>query len=136
MSSEEKAAGSGTGNANSSPAGSKLVLILSVINLLATFGMLAILFISFQKESHHTSVEDIAAHAPTSEGEHGKKPEEKKEGEGHGEGHAEEHAEGHGEGHGGGHKEESKKKTVDYGKMVTLDQFTINLATPGSMNPK
>jgi flagellar FliL protein len=120
--SEEKGAASSAGAVSPSPGGSKLVMILSLVNLIATLGMLGLLFISFQKESHHASVDDIAAHAaPSSDGEHGKGKSEEGKSEGHGE---------------GGHKEESKKKSMDFGKMVTLEQFTVNLSTPGSANPK
>ena len=79
--------------------------------------MIAILFISFQKEKKTPSVEDIAAH----DGSDGAA-------EGHGE---KKEAGGHGKGN-----EHEKKKTADYGKMVTLEQFTVNLSTPGSVNPK
>jgi flagellar FliL protein len=108
--------------------GSKLVLILTGVNVLATLAMVGILFMSFQKEKKAPSVEDIAAHSASAEG-HG---EAKKE-EGHGE------AAAHGEGHGGGEhgdKSAEKKKGPEFGKMVTLEQFTVNLATPGSVNPK
>jgi flagellar FliL protein len=108
--------------------GSKLVLILTLVNVLATLGMVAILMISFGKEKKAASVEDIAAHSDK-EGEHGAA----KEGE-HGGGHGE--AAGHGGGHGEKGKDEGKKKGADFGKMVTLDQFTVNLSTPGSSTAK
>jgi flagellar FliL protein len=85
-------------------------------------------FLSFYKESHHPSIEDIASQSghAAAEGEHGKAK-----------------AEGHGGGHGGGehkeggdHKDGSKKKSLEYGKMINLEQFTVNLSTPGSGNPK
>ncbi|MEK6579405.1 MAG: flagellar basal body-associated FliL family protein [Bdellovibrionota bacterium] len=100
------------------PAASKLMPILTVVNTLATIGMIGILFVSFQHEKKKTSVEDIVTEGHESEGK-------KEEKSGHG---------GHG-GHGEGEKE-SKKKTGDFGKMVTLDQFTVNLSTPGSVAPK
>jgi len=102
---------------STSNGGSKVTLIVAVVNLLATFGMLAILFISFQKEKQKTSIDDISVQGHESgEGEH----EKGKEGEGHG-------PEG---------KDASPRKTMDFGKMVTLEQFTVNLSTPGSVNPK
>ena len=98
--------------------GNKIVLILSGVNIVATLAMVAILFISFQREKKKPSVEDIASHAPASEST-GEKGGEKGEGKAAGK-----------EGEG------SRKKTNDFGKMVTLEQFTVNLATPGSVNPK
>ncbi|MBI2712038.1 MAG: flagellar basal body-associated FliL family protein [Bdellovibrio sp.] len=98
--------------------GSKVGVIISVVNLLVTIGMVAILFMSFQKEKTKPSIEDMA----TKSAEGGEGDKEKKGGE---------------EGHGGeSAKENSKNKIVEFGKMVTLDQFTVNLSTPGSVNPK
>jgi flagellar FliL protein len=125
---EEKSENASTSGTASAPTpsgggGSKLVLILTGVNLLATVGMIAVLFLSFQREKRKPVVEDIAAQAEAKGG--------------HGEaGHGAEAKEGHGEaGHGadakGGHK-----KSVDYGRMITLDQFTVNLSTPGSTTPK
>ena len=80
--------------------------------------MVAILFISFQHDKKKPSVEDINPNAaPKAEEAKGEKGE---KGEGKGE-----------KGEKGG-----AKKSADYGKMVTLDQFTVNLSTPGSVNPK
>jgi flagellar protein FliL len=91
----------------------KLVLALTAVNLLVTVGMVAILFLSWQREKHTSSIEDIAAHAPADgakkEGDHAKTGEAGKE---------------------------TPKAAVDYGKMVTLEQFIVNLSTPGSVNPK
>ena len=101
----------------SSGGGSKLTLILTGVNLLATLAMVAILFISFQKDKKKPSVEDIN---PTAAAKEEAKGEKGKEGEGKGE----------------KGKEGEKKKSADYGKMVTLEQFTVNLSTPGSVNPK
>ncbi len=103
---------------SSGGSGGKLVLILSAVNILAVMGMAAVLLISFQREKKASSVQDIAIHEPAhAEGE-------KAEG-------------GHGGGHGGGAKEGAGAKVgIDFGKMVTLEQFTINLATPGSVTPK
>ncbi len=103
--------------------GGKLVLILSLVNSVATLGMFGILFLSFQREKQHASVEDIAgrtAPGAEAEGEKGKEKEGKEAKEGK-EGEA---------------KSGEKKKFGDYGKMVTLEQFTINLSTPGSVNSK
>ena len=99
--------------------GSKLVLILTAVNVLATLGMVGIMFMSFNKEKGKPSVDDIAVKAA----------------DGHGDKKEEHAAEG---GHGGGHgeKKEEKKKSADFGKMVTLEQFTVNLSTPGATTPK
>jgi flagellar basal body-associated protein FliL len=107
--------------APSSGKGNNLVLILSAVNVLATLVMVAILFISFQHEKKVPSVQDISAKADAGgEGD-------KKEGKGEG-GEGKEGEEGKGK--------EAHKKSFDFGKMVTLDQFTVNLSTPGSVNPK
>ena len=104
-SSEAKTDSAPAASGGSSGGGSKLGLILTAVNLLATLGMVAILFISFQHDKKKPSVEDINPNAaPKAEEAKGEK---------------------------GG-----AKKSADYGKMVTLDQFTVNLSTPGSVNPK
>ena len=113
----DKVSSSGGSSSDGGGGGSKVPLIISAVNLLVTLGMLAILFISFQKDKARPSVEDMAAKAtPEGEGEKGKEKGE--------------------EGHGGEGKESAKKKPTEFGKMVTLDQFTVNLSTPGSVNPK
>jgi len=100
--------------------GNKIVLILSLVNLLVTLGMVGILYISFQRDKIKPSVEDITTRASAEgEGEKTKGKEEEK---------------GHGGGHGG--KEAEKKKPLNFGKMVTLEKFTVNLSTPGSSNSK
>lgn len=122
---EEAAEAAPAGAAGGGDKGGKLVMILTLVNVVATLGMVAILFISFQRDKKTPAVEDIAVHSPDGHGE-------KKEGEAGG---------GHGEakgGHGGGHGDAktAHPKTTDFGKMVTLEQFTVNLSTPGSVNPK
>jgi len=112
---EEKAeavAASPTSTASPSGGGSKIVLMLTAVNILATLAMAGVLFISFQRDKKQPTVEDIATHAPASESGEGEKGK-------------------HGEA-----KEGEKKRGVEFGKMVSLDQFTINLSTPGSVNPK
>jgi flagellar protein FliL len=109
---------------NSDQKGNVLIMVLSGVNLVATIAMLVVIYLSFQREKNHASVEDISAQTiAEAEGEKGK---EKGHGGGHGGGHGSE----------GEHKASDKKKSVDYGKMVTLEQFTVNLSTPGSVNPK
>lgn len=107
------------------PKSNILVTILSVVNLLGTIGMFAVLYISFQKEKQRPSIEDIAAKTanPEGEGEKGEK--------GHGGEHGEKGKEEEGKA-----GEGAKKKNPNYGKMITLDQFTVNLSTPGSVSPK
>ena len=120
---EEKSSAGGAESAMapaSGGGGSKLVLILTGVNVVVTLGMIGILFMSFQKEKNAPKVGDIAAQAAGEHGEAGKA-----EG-GHG-GAAGEH---------GGGGEKPAKKPGDFGKMVTLEQFTVNLSTPGSAAPK
>ena len=113
--------------------GSKMMVVLTVVNLAITLGIGGVLFLSFQKDKAKTSVEDIKVQGEEhgggekKEGEHGAA--EKKEGGGGGE-----HGGGNEHGEGGKGKEETKKSA--YGRMVTLEPFTINLSTPGSVNPK
>lgn len=110
---EKKSLSSGSSGGGGGGSG-MLVTIISVVNLVVSFGMIGILYLSFQREKQRASIEDIAAHS-ASGGEKG-------EGKEHGEGEK--------------HEESVKKSAIDFGKMVTLEQFTVNLSTPGSINPK
>ncbi len=100
---------------------SKLVVIITLVNFLVLLAIGAVVFISFKKENSKPAVTDIQL-----EGE-----------DGHGG-----EAAGHGEkadAHGGGHgdkKKEDKKKDADAGKWIALDQFTVNLNTPGGTQQK
>ena len=129
MSAAEENTSSSASSSSSSGGGSKIVLILTGVNVLVTLAMVGVLFVSFQKDKKAPSVEDIAAHTANAEGHDGKEA----KAEGHGEAHGEAKAEGHGEegGHGG-----AKKAAPDFGKMITLEQFTVNLSTPGAVAPK
>jgi flagellar FliL protein len=102
--------------------GSKMGMILGIMNLLLTLGIGAIVFLQFQKDKHKEAVTDIQPnaeeHAAAEGGEHGAKPEEKKE-------------EG---GHGGGHGETAAKPAG--AKIVTLEQFTVNLSTTVGTPPR
>jgi len=121
--SDEKAAAPAESAAPASGGSSKIVLILTGVNTLAMVAVVAIAMISFNKQKAKDSVSDIQPNAE----EHAEAP----AGDGHGGG-----AHGGGE---GGHGAASGKKSVvagDVGKMISMDQFTINLATPGSTNPK
>ncbi len=121
MAAEEKAdASTAASSVATAPAssGGKMLPILTALNLLATIGMVAVLFVSFQRDRKRPSIEDIAAHPA----EHGAEKEGDKAGA-----------------HGAGHVEagkETAKKTNDFGKMINLDQFVVNLSTPGSVTPK
>ncbi len=120
MAAEEKAEASvaaASAVVAAAPSGGKMLPILTALNLLATIGMIAVLFVSFQRDRKKPSIEDIAAHPA----EHGAEKEGDKAG-------------AHGGGHEGG--KEAPKKTSDFGKMVNLDQFVVNLSTPGSVTPK
>ncbi len=107
--------------------GSKIIVIVSVVNLVVTLAIVGILFVSFQKEKSKTGVEDISADASHGGG-HGK--EEKKEGGGHGEAAKEG---GHDGAAAGGH---GAAEATDAGKMIALDPFTINLTNGGGSSPK
>ena len=114
---DDKAEATAVSTSDSGGAGpNKLVLILTGVNLIATLAIVGVLFVSFQKEKGAQKVADIVAEEPAAEGEHG----------------------AHGGGHGGEHAGEKTevKKIANFGKMVTLDQFTVNLSNPGSVNPK
>lgn len=120
MAEEKAAAPAPEASAPAAGGGNKLVMILSLVNIVATLAILGLLFVSFQKEKSATSVADIDPAA----GEHAAA--DAKGGE-------------HGGGGGGEHGAAAGKKddaSGRFGKMVTLDQFTVNLATPGSSSPK
>lgn len=95
-------------SADGAPAGggSKITVILTVLNLLITLGIGAVVFLQFQKDKHSESVSDIAP-----EGEHGAAAADG--------GHGAAPAEG-----GGGLL--SRAPTT---KVVTLEGFTVNLST-------
>ncbi|MBC7690445.1 MAG: flagellar basal body-associated FliL family protein [Methylotenera sp.] len=125
---DSSSSGSGSGGGN------KLVMILTLVNLVAVVAMMAILFISFQKDRKKPSVDDITAETHASADAHGG---------GHGApdahgggGHGAAEAHGGGDAHGGGGHGDAKKKGGDSSKMMALEQFTVNLSTPGSAAPK
>jgi flagellar FliL protein len=99
--------------------GSKIVTILTIVNLIACIGIGAVLFISHKKQNAQPQVGDIQASA---EGAH----EEAKKEEGHGEGKKEEGGE-----HGKEGGEHGEKKNANDARTIPLEQFTVNLATPG-----
>ncbi len=122
--SEEKQEAVAAGPA-SSKAG-KLVPILTIVNLFATLGIVAMLAISFQKSKNHVGVDDIdsggAEHGADSAVAHGDAAPAQGAAAGEHGGEADTHGE--------------KKTSVNYGKMVALDQFQVNLSTPGTATPK
>ncbi len=107
----------------------KLVMIIIAANLVITLGMIGVLVMSFQKDRKEAQAVDMVASE-----EHGGGGEHGEGGGDHGGGG--EH--GGGGDHGGGHGEKSseKKGSSNYGKMIQLEQFTVNLSTPGTVNPK
>ena len=100
--------------------GNKLVMILTLVNLLVSLALGAVLFISFKKEKSQQSIADIQA---SPEGGEESASDEKDSKDGHG-----------GE-HGGKKGEKNEKKKADL-HMVNLDQFTVNLAIPGGTQMK
>lgn len=123
MASEEKKDPPAESAASAPPSaggGGKLTLILTVVNLVITVAMVGILFVSFKKQKSESSVADLA----TQEGSHdgGEKTGEAKAGA---------------EGAAAGEKSTGDAaKAPEFGKMIKLEQFTVNLATPGSASPK
>lgn len=99
--------GSSGGGTGGGAGGGKLVTVLTAVNLLATVGIVAVLFISFQRDKKAATISDIAPHGEDS---------------------AAKSAVIAGAA--------GSKASGEFGKMVTLDQFTVNLSTPGSVNPK
>lgn len=131
---EKKEAPPAAAESHSGDGGSKLPAILAILNLLLTIGIGAIVFIQFKKEKNKEQVSDIQVSAPA----HG----EEKAGE-HGGGHGEApkaEAGGHGEaakpeehGGGGGHGGSAAKEAE---KVISLEQFTVNLSTAVGAPPK
>lgn len=125
--------GGGGGGAN------KIVLIISLVNLVVCIAIAGLLFVSFKKEKEAISAKDI--HAKSEEGgAEGHGDAKHAEGGDHGGGEA---AAGGGEhgggeaagGHGGGHGEKKDSGKV-FARVVTLDPFTVNLSSAGGTSPK
>jgi flagellar FliL protein len=115
MADEEKEASSGGGAAGGGSSGGpgKLGLIIAGVQLLLTLGIIAVLVMGFQKEKSKPTVEDIVK-GQAAGGAHGDA-----KGEGKGEGKPAAHGEG------GGHGD----SLTDSGKIIPLDQFTVNLSS-------
>jgi flagellar protein FliL len=99
--------------------GSKLFVILMILNMFATLGMVAILLVSFSKERKSSSLDEISANVTAEEGKS-----------------ANVHDGGKSADRKGSDGKDGSGKKSDFGKMVGLEQFTVNLSTPGSVNPK
>lgn len=91
---EEGAGGSGS---------SKLLLIITAVNVLLTLGVVGVLLVSFKKETKPTA-EDISAEATEPE----KDPA----------------------------QAAAAKKETQFGTIIRLNEFTVNLATEGTLTPK
>lgn len=111
--------------------GGKLGTILAVVNLLITLGIGGVVFVQFQKDKHKETVSDIQPnadeHAAGGDG-HGEEPKKDE--------HGAPPADAHGEapkddGHGG--KVAAKPSGP---KIVTLEQFTVNLSTTVGTPPR
>jgi flagellar basal body-associated protein FliL len=105
----------------------KLGLILSVLNLILILGIGTVVFLQFQKEKHRESVADIQAEGEHGGAEHGAAAGGEHGGAGQGAAAGGEH------GGGGGHGGAAAKKGD---QLVTLEQFTVNLATSAGTPPR
>lgn len=130
---EEKAAESGGGTG--AGGGSKIVVITSLVNMVATLGMVAVLLLAHQKEKSAPTLDDVvkgqAAKGEGGEGGHG----DAKAGHGEGGG-GEGHGEGHGEGGGHGAEGAGGPAAGDAGVILALDPFTVNLTTGQGTSPR
>jgi flagellar FliL protein len=126
---EKKEAPPAAAETPSDGGGSKLPAILGILNLLLTIGIGSVVFIQFKKDKNKEVVTDIQANAPAhgdgkaAEGGHGEAPK----------------ADGHGEaakadGHGGGGEHGGAAKAAE--KVISLEQFTVNLSTAVGAPPK
>ena len=122
--SEEKAAGGDLGGSGGGT--SKIVLIASLVNMVATVGVVAVLMLSNQREKSQPTVDDIVK--GQAKGGHG--------GEGgHGDAKAEHGGGEHGGSeHGGGWA--PAEAVTDAGKINALDPFTVNLTTGIGTTPR
>jgi flagellar FliL protein len=97
--------------------GNKLVMILTLVNLIACIGIGAVLFISHKKQNAQPQVGDIKASSP---------------GDAH---EPDAHAPAT-DGHGTGAATGAEKKSAADTRTIPLEQFTVNLATPGGTAQK
>src|SRR5437868_1345898 len=115
---EERSDSGSNGSGAPAGGGGKLTLLLSAVNLIVTVGMVAILFVSFQRDRKRPSIDDLAAGSGRGAADGAAKAGDRAAAEG-------KTADG-----------KPRPKGGDFGKMVTLEQFTVNLSTPGSISPK
>jgi flagellar FliL protein len=94
----------------------RLVLIISIVNLVVTSSMLVVLFLSYKKDGERASLIDS-----TTQSDHGDKKEGGSE------------APGSENGERNSSKSGASKSGV---RMLSLDLFTVNLSTPGTSSPK
>ncbi|MEW6056957.1 MAG: flagellar basal body-associated FliL family protein [Bdellovibrionota bacterium] len=114
------------GGGGTSGGTSKLVVIASLVNMVATLGIIAVLMISHQKEKSTPTVQDIVS--GQAKGGHGEAK------GGHGEA-----KEGHGEasgGHGDAKSGHGDAGVSDSGKIIPLEPFTVNLTTGVGTHPR
>lgn len=104
---------------------SKLILIISLVNVLISLGVAGILFVQYKKDKAKELITDIDPHAKESHKEEGK--------DAHGGGHGAPAAD---HGGGGGHGAPAKEEKKEGPQNVALDLFTVNLYAPGGSQPK
>ena len=93
--------------------GSRLMMMLTIVNTVISVVVIGVLFISLQRERNTRRIEDLVVDTAGEKASAGG---------------------AHGSAH--GESADTSKKAAGYGKMVTLEQFTVNLSTPGSTTPK
>lgn len=126
---EKKEAPAEAPTSDSGGGGGKLGVILAILNLLLTVGIGAVVFIQFKKDKNKEQVADIQTHE-TAHADGGKKDEHGGGGEHGGEAKKDEH------GGGGEHGGEHGKSAKEADKVISLEQFTVNLSTAVGAPPK
>ena len=105
-----------------------LVLVASFVNLIVSLALAVVIFMGFQKDKNTPKFEDIAASLDRSSSN-----EESKTSSDIG---SEKIKDDQTVNQDGSSRVEDKKNNVRFGKMLNLDQFTINLAAVSGVNPK
>lgn len=123
---EAKDNSSASAEAPASGGGSKLGVILTVVNLIFTLGIGAVIYIQFKKDKNAEQISDIQVQEPAHK-------DEKAEG-GHGEAKKDAHGDAKAEGGHGDSKDAKAAKPEN--KMVSLEQFVVNLSTAVGAPPK
>ncbi len=88
----------------------KLVVILTLLNVLITGGIAGFLFMNFKETKTQANLEDLQLEDKANKDDK--------------------------DGKGSANQKLENKTEHDFGKMVTLDQFTVNLATSGTVKPR